>query len=104
MSMPANARLNLFRLGLAGAVVGFGAGLLAWRQLAVSGRPAATLRPAVQARRNSADCRSGHEDIYRTWAESDDAQAHRPVAATRVAAALGGSRSFEQNGIHFRLA
>ena len=103
MTISANARLNRFALGLGCAAFLAGAGLLAWRNLAATGQPLASSRPPVQAGRNSADCRSCHADLYRTWAESDHAQAHRPVDATLDAPAFGAPLAVELNGVRYRL-
>ncbi|MDI1320165.1 MAG: multiheme c-type cytochrome, partial [bacterium] len=104
MIISANAPRQRLALGLGCAAVLAGAGLLAWRQLAVTGQSSTSSRPPVLAGRNSADCRACHQDIYRVWAESDHAQAHRPVAAALDAAAFGAPRVVEQNGIRYRLA
>ena len=103
MTTSAKPRIIRFAFGLGCAAVLAGAGLLAWRNLAGPIQPVASSRPPVQAGRKSADCRSCHTDLYQTWADSDHAQAHRPVDAVLDAPAFGAPHTFELNGVRYGL-
>lgn len=52
----------------------------------------------------SADCRSCHEEIYRAWADSHHAQAHRPVAPAADADAFQPARAFVLHDVEYRIA
>ncbi len=58
-----------------------------------------TLKPST-----SADCRSCHEEIFRSWADSHHALAHRSVDATKDATAFTPSRNFSQHGVDYQIA
>ena len=86
-------------LAAAGMVV------MIWSNLTATNHrpPPATSPSGVHVGRKSSDCRTCHEEIYRTWAESDHANAHRPVDAARDAPAFSARPDFEHNGVNYRL-
>jgi len=53
--------------------------------------------------RASADCRVCHEEIYRLWAGSDHAHAHRTVDKALDADAFAASRKFTISGVGYRI-
>ena len=60
--------------------------------------------PKVAARSSnvSADCQSCHGEIFRAWAQSDHAQAHRPVDAGADADAFQPTKSFALHGVAYQ--
>lgn len=58
-------------------------------------------QPLVAA---SADCRSCHEEIYKTWSASHHALAHRPVSEQADADAFGRPQEFSVHGVDYRIA
>jgi tetratricopeptide (TPR) repeat protein len=61
----------------------------------------AKAEPLVAAK--SGECRSCHEDIYKAWAQSHHAHAHRPVDAKADAEALGLTRDFALHGVDYQV-
>jgi predicted CXXCH cytochrome family protein len=57
----------------------------------------------VAARPLSADCRSCHEDIYKDWAQSHHAHAHRPVDPVADAEAFMPAREFSLHGVDYHV-
>ncbi|PAW82837.1 MAG: hypothetical protein B9S27_02000 [Opitutia bacterium Tous-C8FEB] len=51
----------------------------------------------------SADCRACHEDIYRDWAGSHHALAHRAVDAPADATAVGTPQRFNLHGVDYEI-
>ncbi len=61
---------------------------------------AAAAAPAATAFK-SADCRSCHEDVYKNWAGSHHALAHRTVDAQADADAFAAKRDFSMHGVDY---
>lgn len=69
-------------------------------------KAAAAAQPAAQPVAHvpaSTDCRSCHEDIYKSWSGSHHALAHREVEQKADADAFGQPQEFTAHGIDYRL-
>lgn len=65
---------------------------------------ATTTPPPAHASFPSSDCRSCHEDIFKSWSESHHALAHRAVDAKTDADAFSPARDVNVNAIDYHLA
>lgn len=74
------------------------------RRGSTSAAPAATAAAVTHPVGTSLDCRSCHEDVFRAWAQSDHAHAHRPVNALADADAFQPAREFSLHGVGYRTA
>lgn len=70
--------------------------------------PAAKTEPTVATPKHtsfaSTDCRSCHEDIYKSWSDSHHALAHRPVNAAAESAGFSPPKTFALHGVDYELA
>ena len=96
IARPAFARR--LALGLVVAAVLGGGGLILWHPAAAD-QPSPTKSPLLK----SSDCRVCHAAIFQSWAESDHAQAHRPVEPTTDAAAFNRPTEFAVSGVRYQL-
>ena len=72
--------------------------------LAGCGRQAPAVAPTAEPQRlTSADCRSCHEEIFKSWSDSHHALAHRSIDAAKDASAFAPSRKFSLHGVDYQI-
>jgi predicted CXXCH cytochrome family protein len=64
-------------------------------------RTAAAAATPAHVSHPSGDCKSCHEEIYKSWSESHHAYAHRPVDEKLEADAFSGPREFALHGVNY---
>lgn len=101
-SQPRRVRPDRFqRLGVASLLVGAMLVLGCGREAKPPVTAAAT--PPVTTAFKAADCRSCHEEFFKSWSTSDHAQAHRVVDAKADADAFATPRALSLHGVDYKL-
>ena len=95
------------------ATAGYGLVVVAWLTASVLSScrrepkatpPSTAAQPVATTAAVSAACQRCHEEIFRTWTDSQHAHAHRPVDVAADADALQPPREFAQHGVEYRTA